>query len=391
MIKKNHIYEFTKLPTSEAEANSQITEEKQSDIDIESKEKYNLFKNKWFIIFMIIFIIIFLLWISFEIYLILFNYNIITWQSKLSIIINIFDKKHNLTYLLRTLMDQSINSYEIIITKNFKSNYSFLAFDKFKRKNVKIKIIDYNENDTNIKIRIDSAMKATGEYILFLNPEDIFSDDCLGKYYKIATRNNYDITSFDSFHEKYFVHNIYNQPQLFDAMFFIKDSIQQNEFHLSEKIIKKEIFLESVKDFDNFYLENHNKYFEQSMLLFKIFKKAKNFKKVKGNTINGKCNKYFCPKSLMDKDGYNKAELRDILIYLKFLIQNTDNKVLEKRVAAKFFIDILVKKKYTKYNFRKNKELIGLLNEIIRLYSNCDIISEYDIKTIKDFGESIKV
>jgi hypothetical protein len=83
-------------------------------------------------------------------------------------------------------MDQSISYYEIIITKNFESNYSSLAFDKFKKKNVKIKIIQYNENDTNLKIRIDSATRARGDYILFMNPEDYFSEDCLGKCLKLA-------------------------------------------------------------------------------------------------------------------------------------------------------------------------------------------------------------
>jgi hypothetical protein len=380
MIKNDRMYEFTKLPSSEVEANSGMFKE--------NEEKYNLFENKLFIIFAIIFIIIFILWVLAEL---LFEYNIVSQQSKLSIIINTFDKKHNLTYLLRTLMDQSISYYEIIITKNFESNYSSLAFDKFKKKNVKIKIIQYNENDTNLKIRIDSVTRARGDYILFMNPEDYFSEDCLGKYLKLAIKNNYDITSYDSFHDKYEVNTIISQPQLFERMLFDKDIIQQSEFHLSGKIIKKEIFLESVKDIDEFYLENNNKYFEQSMLVFKVYKKAYNFMKVKGREANQTCNKSFCPKKLIYKDGYSRNELRDIIIYLKFLIQYTDNKVLEKRMAIKLFIEILVKKEKTKQNFRQNEDLIEFLDEVISLYSQCDIINEYDKKLIKDFRDDIKL
>ena len=380
MIKDNKMYEFSKLPSSEAEANSETFEE--------NEEKCNLFENKLIIIFGIIFIIIFVIWILAQL---LFEYNIVSQQSKLSIIINTFDKKHNLTYLLRTLMDQSISYYEIIITKNFESNYSSLAFDKFKKKNVRIKIIQYNENDTNLKIRIDSATRARGDYILFMNPDDYLSEDCLGKYLKLAIKYNYDITSYDSFHDKYEVNTLISQPKLFDAMLFDKDIMEQGEFHLSGKIIRKDIFLESVKDIDEFYLENNNKFFEQSMLVFKIYKKAHNFMKVKGRETNQTCHKSFCPKKLIYKDGYSKNELRDIIIYLKFLIQYTDNKVLEKRMATKLFIEILVKKEKTKQNFKQNEDLIELLNEVISLYSQCDIINEYDKKVIKDFRDDIEI
>ena len=85
---------------------------------------------------MIIFGLIFILWISTEFYWVLFEYDIVTGQSKLTIIINVFDKRHNLTHLLRSLMQQSISSYEIIITKNFKYNYSDTPFSKFKKKKI---------------------------------------------------------------------------------------------------------------------------------------------------------------------------------------------------------------------------------------------------------------
>ena len=391
-MKKYQIDGFKKLPTSESEANYQMEEEKNSYFEkLEQKDIYNLFKNKWLIIFLITFAIIITMWVSSELYWILFEYNIITGQSKLSIIINSFNKKHNLTRLLRTLMDQSINSYELIITKNFFSNFSSLSFKKFKRRNVNIKFIQYRENETKVKIRIDSVLRARGEYILFINPEEYFSTDCLGDYYKTAIRNEYDITQYDSFHDKYEINTIINQPKLFEGLFLFKDVIKQNEFHLTGKIIKKEIFLESVKDIDTFYLENNNIYFEQSMILFKVYKKAKTFIKLQRKQTNGKCGKYLCPyRDLFYKDSYKKSELRDILIYLKFLIQYTDDKVIQKRMAAKFFIDIIVEKKNNKYNFHKYNDLLVLLDEIIGLYSNCEIINEYDIKVIKSFRRSIK-
>ena len=390
-MKINQISEFKKLPTSEKEESQEILETKSSIFEkLEYKEFPNLIDNIWFLIFVIIVTIIFIYWISTELYWILFEYNIMPGQSKHIIIINSFDKKHNLTHLLRSLIEQSISSYEIIITKNYKQELSNLAFEKFKKKNVNIKFIQYGEKDTNLKIRIDSASAANGEYILFLNPNDYFSTDFLKDSLKAAIKDKLDITQYNHFHDNIKFNEILHQPKLFDSMFFNKDEIKQNQFHLSGKIIKKTVFIEAMKDIDLFYLENNNnRFFDETMIILKLFKKAESFMKIRNRGIKSKCEQKLCIQSLINKKSYKKKELKDILIYIKFLIQYTDKKVLEKRMAAKFFIETLVQKNKTIKNF--NKELVELLDEIIDLYSNCDLINEYDINLIKEYRKKIKI
>ena len=264
-----------------------------------------------------------------------------------------------------------------------------MGFEKFKKKNVDIKFIQYGEKDTNLKIRIDSASSARGEYILFLNPDEYFPDNILNKCYVTAIKDKLDIIQYNHFHDNIYLNEILHQPKLFDSMFFNRDEIRQRQFHLTGKIIKKKAFLEAMKDIDNYYLENNNnKYFDESMIIFKLFKKAESFKKIKEVRIESHCEQKLCPKSLIKKNSYRKNELKDILIYLKFLIQYTDQKVLEKRMVAEFFIKTLVQKDKTRKNY--NKELINLLDEIIDLYSKCDLINDYDINLIKNYRKSIK-
>ena len=388
MMKIYNISEFKKLPTSENEASESTVTKNSFKDDLKDKESFSFFNNIWLIIFFIIFGLIFILWISTEFYWILFEYDIITEQSKLTIIINIFDKKHNLTHLLRSLMQQSISSYEIIITKNFKSNYSETPFSKFKRKNVNIKIIQFSEKDTNLKIRVDSVSAASGEYIIFLNSDEYLPTNILSDCLKTTIKKNIDITQYNYFHDDIFFGNILHQPRLFDSMFLDKDSIKQKQFHLTGKIIKKSIFINAMKDIDNFYLENNNNVlFEESMIILKLFKKAESFIKLQYEDISNECEKNKCPQKLIDKKNYTKNEINDILIYLKFLIQYTDNKALEKRMASQFFIEMLVQKPISEKNYNKN--LIELLDEIIDLYSNCDFINEYDINLIKDYRKKI--
>ena len=108
-MKINYTDGFKKLPTSEIEEFTEAKERPSTAKKIESRNSYNIFKNTWFLIFLIIFVIILLIWIPTELYWLLVEYNIMD-SSKLSIIINSFDKKHNLTNLLRNLANQRLSS-----------------------------------------------------------------------------------------------------------------------------------------------------------------------------------------------------------------------------------------------------------------------------------------
>lgn len=392
MIKESQSIGFKKLPTSEKEAF-----ESSETLEIDSKGSFfnqllirdnSLLKNSWFIFFLIICGIIISIWMSTELYWLLFEYDIITGSSNLTIIINVTNKKHNLAYLLRSLMEQSFSSYEIIISKNFKSNYSELPFLKFRKKNVRIKFMQYAPTDTNIKIRLDSASAASGEYLLFIDQDEYFPSNNLNECYKSAIKQKADITQFNYFHDTLPFNQLIYQPSLFDSMFFNKDLIKQTQYHLSGKIIKKNVFIESLKDIDDFYFEKfNNNLFEESMIVYKLFQNAKSFVKIKLYGTNSFCYKKSCPTYLYSYNNYSEDELRDILVYLKFLMQYTNKKVYEKRMAAYLFITLLIQKYKTKQNY--NKDLKKLLDELIELYTNCDLINEFDIYLIKLYGNYV--
>lgn len=404
MIKVIQKSGFTKLPTSEKEAletsdTPEISVVLDSKDSKESKHSYShlynskdnndLMKNSWFFLFLVICGIIVSIWISTELYWILFEYDIITGGGNLSIIINTKDKNPNLSSLLRSLMYQYISSYEIIITKNFPENFSELPFLKFRRKNVRIKFIQYGQNDTSLKMRIDSATVASGDYILFLDPKDRIPYNILNDCYKYAIKEKADITQFAFSHDSLPYNSIIHQPVLFDSMFFDKDNINQKQYHITGKIIKKNVFLESMKDLNSYYIEGiDNILFEESMLTFKLFKNAKSFIKMRNDKITDYCTKIPCPSSLYLNVRYYERDISDILVYLKFLLENTDKKIYEKRMAATLFIDLLIKKYNSQHYY--NRELRKLLNETIDLYSKCDLINEYDIALIKRYGDYIE-
>lgn len=392
-MKINQLYGFKRIPTSETEENIEVERKKHKKNSSLKRRRYeetdNFTNISYFTIFIFILALFIIFWALQQLYWILIYYDIIKIKPKLSIIINVYDKKSNLTKLLKSIMDQSITYYEIIITKNFfHIDYNQTDFEQFKRKDVKIRIIQYGENDSNVKIRIDSGSIAKGEYILFINPNEYFSKNNLNLLFQKAIKNEIDITQYDSFYDDIEFNTIVTQPKLFDSMFFDHDIIRQTHFHLTGKFIKKECFLEAVKDIDNFYLENNNIYYEENMILFKLFKKANTFLKLKIKPYgNKKCNIKHCSFQLIVKESYTKDQIKDALIYLKFLYQYTDYNVIEKRMSIKLFINILVSKPIVKNKY--DHILIKLLDEVIELYLNCDLINEYDINLLKQYRRNI--
>lgn len=392
-MKINQLYGFKRIPTSETEENTEVERKKHKKNSSLKRRRYeetdNFTNISYFTIFIFILALFIIFWALQQLYWILIYYDIIKIKPKLSIIINVYDKKSNLTKLLKSIMDQSITYYEIIITKNFfHIDYNQTDFEQFKRKDVKIRIIQYGENDSNVKIRIDSGSIAKGEYILFINPNEYFSKNNLNLLFQKAIKNEIDITQYDSFYDDIEFNTIVTQPKLFDSMFFDHDIIRQTHFHLTGKFIKKECFLEAVKDIDNFYLENNNIYYEENMILFKLFKKANTFLKLKIKPYgNKKCNIKHCSFQLIVKESYTKDQIKDALIYLKFLYQYTDYNVIEKRMSIKLFINILVSKPIVKNKY--DHILIKLLDEVIELYLNCDLINEYDINLLKQYRRNI--
>ena len=392
-MKINQLYGFKRIPTSETEENTEVERKKHKKNSSLKRRRYeetdNFTNISYFTIFIFILALFIIFWALQQLYWILIYYDIIKIKPKLSIIINVYDKKSNLTKLLKSIMDQSITYYEIIITKNFfHIDYNQTDFEQFKRKDVKIRIIQYGENDSNVKIRIDSGSIAKGEYILFINPNEYFSKNNLNLLFQKAIKNEIDITQYNSFYDDIEFNTIVTQPKLFDSMFFDHDIIRQTHFHLTGKFIKKECFLEAVKDIDNFYLENNNIYYEENMILFKLFKKANTFLKLKIKPYgNKKCNIKHCSFQLIVKESYTKDQIKDALIYLKFLYQYTDYNVIEKRMSIKLFINILVSKPIVKNKY--DHILIKLLDEVIELYLNCDLINEYDINLLKQYRRNI--
>ena len=250
--------------------------------------------------------------------------------------------------------------------------------------NISIKYIEYNENTNTLKMRIDSSSRANGDYIIFIDPEELLSFDILNKYQN-TIKDGIDIIQYELDFDRVPLNQIIYQPQIYESLFFSGDSFNFNHFHINGKLFKKDIFVNAIKSLDKLYLEQSDKYYDEIMLISLVFKKAETFIKLRQGKY---CDRNKCQKELYRGYKYDEKILKDTILFVRFMLEYTgEDKVQEKRMAANVFKDLLISKKVKSYY---NSELLKLIQDTIKLYINCDLINDLDKDQIKEYKKSIR-
>ena len=303
---------------------------------------------------------------------------------KISIIIMNNDKsrENNLGELYESIESQSFPDKEIILVKNYLDNN--LTINSSEQLSKASTTVEFKKDTGKILQRYDIVNMAKGEYILFIEGDDTFKEkDVLSQIYNKASQDGVDILEYKSYHQTPPRDKILYQPEIFSAMYFGQDDFNKIiQFHICGKLIKREFFLNTFQELriDHFYFEENIQKFDQSMILLILFRKAQTFE-----ALNIQGTKKLCSKCEKDKYIPEINDAIDLLIYMKFLIQYTENHVPEKRMAANVFVNDFLNKRI---DFR-NKEELNLLNETLDLYLNCDKIGEQDIRRISEAKKDV--
>ena len=317
------------------------------------------------------------------------NINII-FDVNLSIIINSFNNKNDLVSLYNNILSKNIENCEIIVTTNYVLENNIFNNENKELQNRKIstKYINYSENTNSLKMKIDSASKSRGKYIIFINPEEVLSLDILNDYKDNKNiKDNIDIIQYDLNYDRIDTNRIIYQPQLYESLFFDRDSFGFNHFHVNGKIYKSEIFIEATKNLDKLYLDNSDKYYDEIMILVLVFQKANTLIKLR-NSNN--CNRNRCQGYQYRRYSYknNKEILKETVLFIKFLFECTGkDKVQEKRMAAGIFRELLISKDIKSFY---NDELLNIMKDTINLYINSDLINDIDKDPIKNYAKNIR-
>ena len=310
-------------------------------------------------------------------------------NPKISIIIPVYNKQQYITRVLRSIQNQSFKDIEIIFCDDHSYDNSTILIEKYQKEDERIVLLKQEKNKGTLRNRVDGIKIAKGEYILFIDPDDLFLDGILEKLISIINSNNVDILQFQVYYAdlpklillsevQRSTEPIY-QPKLSDLMYYEKGYLHQTEFVIWGKIVKKDIFLKVVNSLNDYYLNQNMCLHEDGLLLFILFKKANSYLLIKDYGMLYIPNENNTMSNLRKQHKINKT-VRDCFLYSEFMIDYTNNTVHEKAMAFAQFKGLL---NGFKDIYLKITNGYDYIFKVINKYLKCKIISEKEKIEIK--------
>ena len=131
--------------------------------------------------------------ITYEVYINTLNYN--KTNPKISVII--FNSGKYIEDCLNSLIQQTFKNFEIIFINDGSSENILKILKNFEEKDERIHI--FNQNETNVEKKRNFALKKIkGEYLIFLNSNDIFDYSMIEELFLKIIQNDDEIVIFNS-------------------------------------------------------------------------------------------------------------------------------------------------------------------------------------------------
>lgn len=172
-------------------------------------------------------------------------------MTKVSIIVPVYNSEEYLDICLNSLVNQTMQDIEIIIVNDGSKDNSQKIIDEYAEKYPnKIKKF-FQENRGQASARNFGMKVASGEFIGFVDGDDYIELDTYQKVYDFATKNDFDIVSFNFWEEK--------ENEKWKSSYYkftnCEDNIKYvlNETSAWNKIIRKELIVKNNISF----LENY--------------------------------------------------------------------------------------------------------------------------------------
>ncbi len=117
-------------------------------------------------------------------------------QSKISILIPVYNTEKYLHQCLTSAIKQTLEEIEIIVVNDASTDGSLAIIKEFQKKDSRIQLINFTENQGNGIGRNTAIQKATAEYILFLDSDDWLEHNTAELTYNKARANHYQAVVF---------------------------------------------------------------------------------------------------------------------------------------------------------------------------------------------------
>ena len=145
---------------------------------------------------------------------------------KISIVIPVYNVSRYLSYCLDSVINQTFTDFEVICVNDGSTDDSPSILSRYEQQDMRFKII-HQENQGLSMARNAGVKKACGQYIYFLDSDDMIHCQLLSLTYTLATRHDAKLVAFNFL-------ECYSQDMLLDIMKKQKVSC----YHIDDIIVK---------------------------------------------------------------------------------------------------------------------------------------------------------
>ena len=118
----------------------------------------------------------------------------------ISIIMPLFNAERFLEETLQSIANQTYRDYELICIDDASNDLTVDIVKKAQLTDERIKLLHNQKREGAASSRNKGLSQAQGEYVSFLDGDDIFDEEMLEKAYACALENNLDVIIFEYKH-----------------------------------------------------------------------------------------------------------------------------------------------------------------------------------------------
>ena len=162
-------------------------------------------------------------------------------QPYFSIIIPTFNRAHLIGESIKSIQNQTFQNWECIIVDDGSTDDTKNIVMEFVSNDIRFKYF-FQENQERSVARNNGILKAIGQYICFLDSDDLYTNDRLYNFFDLINKKKHDVIFTDIVFQHGFKKEIikYNKPNG-----NILDYLASNVIGIPQLCIRKEILLDN--------------------------------------------------------------------------------------------------------------------------------------------------
>ena len=280
----------------------------------------------------------------------------------ISVIKPVYKGVKYLNYSLRSIQNQVYTDYEIIIVDdNSPDNDATInKVKEFQKEDSRIKLIQIKNKERGLLYSFSiGILNAKGKYIMELDQDDLFIQPKLfSELYLIAEKNNYDIIKFWGIEMKDMYRVLKNRKQTLDGPVLNEEDLKIACYRMKrknylengmvwDKFVKTDVYQNAVQAMGEKYYGKYIFCFEDFMLIFMLFRKAKSLKEYgRFGHLKFKHDDSVSAETSVNLDQSSKDQnVYEAFTYLEMIYEYSEDNARDKNLAS---LDLLNVMKYTK-------------------------------------------